>query len=259
MIQRRSRSIITPEDRRLCSLTGTALRLAAAGSGAGGSAYAAAVLADDPVVYYRLGELTGTVINDASVNGFDGTLFSTDYTLGVAGALIGDADTAIAFAGGATGGWIRSPTNDTIPNAAEACTFEAWVKWSTSGNLAIGGIRSGANNDANRALEIMINGDTFGDIRARHGAVKAATTGVNYRDDVWRHIVATWDGADIRLYVNGIQKATNTTAVLGNTTNSLFEVATYAGTEFIGSIDEAACYAGALSAARILAHYNAGI
>ena len=59
------------------------------------SVYRAAVLADSPLAYWRLGETSGTVAHDETGNGHDGT-YVGGVTLGQPGALTGDANTAVS-------------------------------------------------------------------------------------------------------------------------------------------------------------------
>lgn len=59
--------------------------------------YSSEVLADAPVVFYKLAEPSGTTATDSSGNGHTGT-YSGAPTLGAAG-LSGDADTAATFTG----------------------------------------------------------------------------------------------------------------------------------------------------------------
>ena len=57
------------------------------------------ILGQNPVAYYRLGESSGTVAYDSS-GAFDNATFGSGITLGVAGALGNDGNTAYQFSGG---------------------------------------------------------------------------------------------------------------------------------------------------------------
>jgi hypothetical protein len=80
---------------------------------------------------------------------------------------------------------------------------------------------------------------------------------------VWYHVVATYDGTTMRLYVNGALEDTVASSLLVennalplyvgvfgaiNVTNQLFH----------GQMDEVAIYATVLSAQQVAQHYNAG-
>ena len=64
------------------------------------SPYRSAVTADAPTKYWRLGETSGTVGYDQAVA--DDLTIDPSATRGASGALIGDADTATTFSGGAS-------------------------------------------------------------------------------------------------------------------------------------------------------------
>ena len=82
---------------RLVSLFGAVADHYVAAGGGGGS-YSAAVLADGPLAYYRLGDSSGTTMTDSSGNGRNGT-YAGSPTLGAPGLVIGDTDTAVTFNG----------------------------------------------------------------------------------------------------------------------------------------------------------------
>jgi hypothetical protein len=74
------------------------------------------------------------------------------------------------------------------------------------------------------------------------------------------HLVATHDGSTVLLYINGVERA-RATGVNGNrfAPNTTPKVGgARAGAWLRGVLDEAAWYPTALTAARVLAHYNAG-
>ena len=84
------------------------------------SAYFNAVVADHPIIYYRLGD-TGGPAHDSSGNGNDGS-YNGNVAFGLGGALVGDPDTAIAMNGGAV-----TQSGTSLPFGAEPRTLETWV------------------------------------------------------------------------------------------------------------------------------------
>jgi hypothetical protein len=78
----------------------------------------------------------------------------------------------------------------------------------------------------------------------------------------WSHVVVTWDGTAARLYVNGADtNATNLgNGVYNPSTTAAFSIGALAdgNSPMTGSVDEVAFYPTALSAARILEHYQTG-
>ncbi len=80
------------------------------------SLYSTTVLADSPVAYYRLDEVTGTTAYDSTSNHYDAALNGT-FTLNQPGAIIGDSDTCVLFTGAASG--------LTVPYTLDITTFSA--------------------------------------------------------------------------------------------------------------------------------------
>jgi len=83
--------------------------------------YEAAIVAGGPVAYWRLDESAGTTAHD-NWGGFDGT-YNGGVTLGVPGALIGDADTAAEFNG--TSGYVGTPLS---LNGQKDVTLLGWMR-----------------------------------------------------------------------------------------------------------------------------------
>jgi len=79
--------------------------------------------------------------------------------------------------------------------------------------------------------------------------------------DAWTHVVGTRQGGVCALYFNGVQVATaNLSAFTPAATTRPVTIGTDDGLGFMaGRPDEVAIYAHALSATRVLAHYDAGI
>src|SRR6202035_673965 len=84
-------------------------------------AYAATVLTDGPVAYYRLGDTGGTLAADSSGGGKQGTYTGT-YTLGQAGGLLNDSEKSVYL----NSGTMTAP-DAFMPMANNARTIEAWV------------------------------------------------------------------------------------------------------------------------------------
>jgi hypothetical protein len=76
----------------------------------------------------------------------------------------------------------------------------------------------------------------------------------------WHHVVATYDGSTIRVYVDGgFEVSKPDTRSLQPITSPLIVARFPTGGQYLnGDVDEVAVYPTALSAARVLAHYEAG-
>jgi hypothetical protein len=89
-----------------------------------------------------------------------------------------------------------------------------------------------------------------------------ATSSVSIAPNTTHHVVGTYDGARIRVYVDGVERA-NVAYNGGTSYTSGRDI--FLGRAFVqnygylnGTLDEVALYTGAMPAATVLAHYNAG-
>jgi hypothetical protein len=215
--------------------------------------YVQAVLADQPVGYFRLGEPEGVNVVNTITDGAIGTFIGT-VTHGVPGALTSETDAATSF--GANG---AADIGDNYDFAGLApFTLEAWVNPTALDTAFHSIITKWQQPPVNFGYELYYQNDkvTFSrepvvvasEVCASHGLVAG----------VYTHIVVTFDGASIRLYFNGAQvNVTGSTTVLDDNAQP-FQIAAGNNRAFFdGTIDEVAVYDTALSAERINAHYVA--
>ena len=226
------------------------------------SNFANEVLADGPIGYWRLGEPLGSVsAADASGNGNTGTC-SGGITFGQPGFHGGD--TAALF-DGATGRIIVLNSNSLNP---PHITMEAKVRWDGPNDLYQRIFEKSSFPElAQYGMGILPNGHVRVELRT-----SSATTSVNVdsiavvAQGTETHIVATYDGNVIRIYLNGVldseTRAPGSISPKPPTPLNLTESGVGIGNQtqrnrtFKGLIDEAALYPTALSANRILAHYQ---
>ena len=220
--------------------------------------YSSEVLTDSPAAYYRLGESSGTTMVDSSGNGRDGT-FSGSPTLGVASLLTGDANTCVDFDGsndvgtGVFGSWA----------AATSFTVEAVIRPDSVGNGAIIARRNVSSGDSweFRVLSGKLNLNFIqGGSYPGYSSTAAISTATTY------HVAATYDGTNVRLYINGVLDSTHAYSSGFNSTSTPLSVGSIADSgapsaydRFDGKIDEAAFYGFSLSGARIAAHAAAAV
>ncbi len=133
------------------------------------ASYPETVLADGPLVYYRLGETSGSVAKDSSGHGVAGT-YGSGAVQGVAGAIAGDTNAAVSG-----DGTMVTASASSLPAGKSARTLETWYKASdlSFNNWPIMSYGSGANQGI---------GLTFstGDGSAAHAA--AAVMGTDLLD-----------------------------------------------------------------------------
>jgi len=119
--------------------------------------------------------------------------------------------------------------------------------------------KTSSGNNGNYYLEI--NGDELGFGFYNGGWREHTTTTANLAVGTWYHVSATYSdsGNRVMIYLNGVNKLDEAETYSLTTNNYATKIgAGYVGEEFNGLIDEVKIYNRTLSAAEILADYNAG-
>ncbi len=200
--------------------------------------FAQIFLADAPLAYYRLGD-AGSVMADASGHGHDGTYRNLQESGPV--GISGDGDHARRFWG--DGGYGSA---DNITAGGSQSTLEAWVNPDDGRVASIAGL---AGTD-----ELLVTGGRFA---FRH-LDRLVVADVGPTPGQFRQVVGVWDGATVRIYVDGELHGTAEAATGHSSGGGTFYVGN--GTLapwFKGSLDEVAYYDTALSPDRILQHFLA--
>lgn len=227
---------------------------------------AAAVLSDNPYLYWRFDEAAGaTAATDSSGNNRPGT-YTGAATLGGPRACPRDTGTAVTLNG--TTGYIGAGTGAAAVAGPSVFTVEVWFKTATAGGklLGFGGSPTGQSTTYDRHLFLNNTGNlVFG---VYPNAVKVIVSPKTYTDNTWHHAAATLSGAGMQLYVDGAQVAADTTTTTAQAFNGYWRAGydnlaswgtnTPTNFYFTGSLDDAAIYTTALSSTKIAAHYNAG-
>lgn len=218
------------------------------------ASYVATILRDGPVAYWRLDESEGTVAAD-SAGSYDGT-YVNGVTLGEPGALVGDDNTAARFTQ-ANQTFVEVPWSANL-NTPEF-TFECWAKV-TGGS----GYRSPMTSRGDPPQEGYIFYATpNNNWEFWTGPGWDGVGGASVENDVWVYLAGTFDGTTKRYFVNGQEVGSSSPSYVPNDADVLRIGAGASESPtgnyfFEGVVDEAAVYNKALSAARILTHYQAG-
>ena len=224
--------------------------------------YMANVLADQPQAYYRLNEASGTTVLDISGRNYPG-LISGTVTYAQPGALAISPDTCMTFNGSL--GSISFPVT-LFPNP-NAFSIEFWLNFPNNTSLA-NFPRLVAQDDAQNNLKGFDIGlfpsGTHGAFfnLAVNGVWKQVASSTVFSIATWYHMVFVFNGTNSYIYTNGVQAASLATSGLLTPSANSIELADMPGSSlspWVGSLDEVAIYSYALPAARVLAHYNAGI
>jgi hypothetical protein len=231
--------------------------------------YPQVVLADSPLSYWRFGESSGTVAVDETGT-TNGTYSAAGVTLGAPGAIAGDSNTAATFDGAS--GYVDMGAAFAF-GGVSPMTYEAWFKPNPADTAARRFLSKETINSGGRQGFLMAY-DLGGPLpdggapntllsweRWLNSGVDAVIAIVT--PGVYQHVVVTYDGSTMTMYLNGqtVGSTASTRSIAALT--DPFRVATYsdgltAADCFGGTIDEVAIYDHALSAARVLLHYDVG-
>jgi Concanavalin A-like lectin/glucanases superfamily len=208
--------------------------------------------------YWRLGEPLGGVAFD-SKGPSDG-----DYTgppeLGQTGALTAPGDLAASF--DSLNDW--ADVGDVYDfSGTSAFSVEAWIN---RGTLRETGFRWIVGKDTTNApregwnMNLGANTHTVRFERWSNNASNTATSTTAVAAGTWYHLVGTYNGATMKLYVNGQEQASVASTHSQANTAFPFRIGAIGGTgggKFSGLIDEVAVYNTALTAAQVDQHYEA--
>jgi subtilisin family serine protease len=209
-----------------------------------GAAYDQTVLTDLPAGYWRLDNGTAA---DGSSHGLNGVVAGTVSQVDGATA----SSTALGF--GANAGI-------DVPNATigSAFTLEAWVRLDRA-QQDKGLLGRWRYADGGGALLWIDTEGHYGLAVGRQPATYLPTA-ITPQPGRWEHVVGTWDGSVLRVFVNGVEAGSKPFAGDIGSTLRDFEIGKYGDpTQHLeGALDEAALYSRALDAADIGRHYAAG-
>jgi hypothetical protein len=214
--------------------------------------YSDAILQDQPLGYWRLDEASGPLAYDSSGHHHDCTYLG-NFQYRVPGALPDDGavmfmadgvqcdNTSFGFAG-------RAPFS-----------LEAWVRSTSKDKPYQRILAKELSSPDRRGYTLYVNnGSVFFERWAAGTEICEADRPLTA--DAFNHVVATFDGANISIYVNGAMWTNACSPVNLVTTDLPFTIGdesdrAYGG--FVGTLDEAVVYGYALPAARVAAHLAA--
>lgn len=219
--------------------------------------YFAAVTEDNPLLYYRCDESAGTLAVDRSGNGNNGAyVHPSAITLGKP-SILSDGDTAFQAQPATDGGFAGIATP--IIAYGTQVSYEALI-YPTGGSGVIIDLDQYLNNGL--MLFDYINRIDFS---IANGTTGAAVSSPPISLNAWHHVVGTFDGATIKVYIDGAlagstPAVTPFTPTMWHQVNFLIAHGRYgdnAVATFPGSLDEIAFYNYALTPAQVAAHYAA--
>jgi RHS repeat-associated protein len=240
---------------------------AAVGSWNGGSsytyqwqrctAYPAALKADSPLGYWRLGDrgVTATAVDSV---GFNDGVFGDGPLLGVPGALVNDGDTSVSF-DKTYAQYVQ--LGHTVQFDSGSFTVEGWFK-STDYSYDLWHSGHGSNGDK----WVIVSLDSTGHVQAKAQSdsthSSSITSASTFNNGSWHYVAYTRSGSTFTLYLDGVSVGTDTHSLdnvdYPNALPVLGANDTLNGQFGTGFLDEWAAYNTALSSTRVSAHYSAG-
>ncbi len=220
--------------------------------------YTATVRQDTPTAYWRLGESTGEIAEDAIGNN-DGTLLN-GVLLRRAGAPAGDTDTAAGFS-------TELQTKIDVPWSdafnSPVFTIECWARVTGGAGVHRSPLTSRADFPQRGYIFYAEPGNTWQFWTGTGEQVGwSSLPGPAVALNAYAHLVGVYDGTNLFFYVNGVLAAQQTVAFTPNDSSPLRIGAGASEGDgaffFEGDVDEVAFFDKALSEERILAHYVAG-
>ncbi|MET4780339.1 PKD domain-containing protein [Glaciihabitans sp. UYNi722] len=216
--------------------------------------YGAAIYSADPVLFWRLGESSGTAAADSGQEGNPGTYYD-GVTQSVAGPISGN--TAAGFGSGAV------VSSNSSFNNPSTYSLETWFKTTThSGGklIGFGNNQSGLSDNYDRHVYMQDDGTlVFGTYT---GQTNTVTSPASYNDGSWHHTVATQSGDGMKLYVDGVLVGTNP-QTSAQDYSGYWRIGgdnTWGSSSpwFDGTLDEVAVYGDSLTAKTVGDHYSLG-
>jgi Concanavalin A-like lectin/glucanases superfamily len=272
---------------KLIAMAGAVL----ASAGGVRAAYVQEILADNPAVYLRFDETSGSAAQNRGTLGatHDGT-YNGNFTLGQPGAILSEpaANNALRLTADtgtpANSGHVLVPANVPAATFANSYSIEMWIK--PDGQAAAQDIFAGTSSANMGNHFILMELLTTGRLRYLHRAPAAGSGGQNINPSAqsftsgpegrWHHVVAVLDNVNgtrtMKLYLDGQQDSVTTPAtgsvdadvavILGRLSH------TNNARPYTGLLDELAIYGYALDNpngdsstddSRVAAHYAAAI
>jgi N-acetylneuraminic acid mutarotase len=169
--------------------------------------------------------------------------------IGHSGISVGHVGQTFSFQ---PGEYVSVPDNDSLEMSSQF-TLAAWIRpddvstdrqiisrFGTSGHYAY---QFGLSPNGGFRADYSADGTTYGAVIAPNDSLLAG---------VWQHVAATFNAGTVKLYVNGIEVASNTSSVTSIYSNGSAELAigrdsAATGQYFFGAIDEAMVFNRALS------------
>ena len=151
--------------------------------------------------------------------------------------------------------------DDNSISGLDKFTVSLWVKSDSKGSTLLAKRAFGKSNFFEYSLETSLGGDlAFITVTSSDKDVWCQSS-KNVLDNNWHHVLGTYDGSKMKVYVDGVfEKECSQDGDLGNTDSSLYFGANYDdGSNLFGGLDDVAIWNRALSNSEVQELYDAQI
>lgn len=215
--------------------------------------YSDVVLADSPIAYWRLGDASGDA-QDSTANNYDMT-YSGGVTYAQTSLLATDTTNKSVALDDTSSGFAYRQVSSGGLALGDNFTIEAWIH-PTSVSFYRYIYSAGVGTGAPR---LFMYG---GELRFSVGSVVIRTSSISLLANHTYHVVATKNGTDAYIYVNGVDVTvynSDQTADNSQTVNRTIGCSSVTADYFGGRIDEVALYSTALTLSQVGVHFRAGV
>jgi hypothetical protein len=225
------------------------------------TSYDVVVDADVPVSHWKLGWSTTKAV-DRARRRLDLIAQNPPIAISAKGvAYQGDNDRANTFVTGSSQRFSNPTSGDSDANgtlySSAPLSVEAWIK--PTATSVVGGGWGVVRHPGSSLQLSLLNTKVRFEFNDPSNATKTVDSPTLVVASTVYHLVGTFDGTNLVLYVNGVEKARLATATGIRSDPTLYPAIGLTGSYWDGDIDEVVWYDTALSPARVQAHFLAGL
>lgn len=204
--------------------------------------YDSLILADSPLIYFRLDEADADIPQDSSGNGFHSV-----YTEGV---LVAGLHTGSDGARSCEVGYAFDSYGYGSLGTTAGLSMEAWFDCSATYRLNF--YAYSTSEDSNQGMDIDFKSGVGNDAYVLRGIDIAEINPLPSLSEGVHHVAYTWDNLVLKVYVDGVLTNSEPAAFAALDADEVYCLVN-------GAVDSFALYGSALTAEQILAHYEAGV
>ncbi|MDM7855582.1 PKD domain-containing protein [Cellulomonas alba] len=220
------------------------------------SSYGSAVYNDGASDWWRLGEPSGSGVDDWA--GALPMVANSGVTRGITGAVGGDSNTASHF-DGTSNGFAATQTPIPGPNTF---SIEAWFRTTTTAGgkiVGFGNANTGTSNNYDRHIYMDTSGKVYFGVYP--GSSQTLQTSKAYNDGKWHQVAASLGPNGMQLFVDGARIASRADVTSAQAYSGYWRIggdSPWSGAAFFnGDIDDVSIYPTPLTRAQVDAHWVA--